>query len=159
MKYTQDFPVFPNPHPCPMTRSLPLARPLRACRFAPIPFAGGLLHSRSVSLRPSLRKSFSQLPKLLKSQAAQVPSVRLRCATARCNGRGRTCSSVGRKGRFLISHVAAPGDRRCPGRDACRPEARFEIVGALHEPEPRGTGVPPVRIEKHRRDACATTSK
>jgi hypothetical protein len=55
----------------------------RSCQVFPIigtvafattkPFAGGLLHSRSVGLTAfAIRKSFSQLPKLLKSLAAQV---------------------------------------------------------------------------------------
>ncbi len=79
-----------------LTHSLPLARPSRACGFAqwssrscqvfPIieivavatckPFAGGLLHSRSVGLMAfACGESFSQLPKLLKSQAAQVDNL------------------------------------------------------------------------------------
>src|SRR5579862_934530 len=88
-----------------MTHSLPLVRPSRACGFAHIPFAGGLLHSRSVG-RNGLccRKSFSPLPKWLKSQAAQVPS----------DGRGRGCSSVGRKSRVPTVHVAADRNVRAP---------------------------------------------
>ena len=64
-----------------------------------IPLAGGLLHSRSVGLTAfAIRKSFSQLPKLLKSQAAQVDYyeyyTNLRYLCYLCskfeNGRGRS---------------------------------------------------------------------
>ena len=63
-----------------LTRSLPLARPSRASGFGQI--AGGLLHSRSVGLAAfAIRKSFSPLPKWLKSQAAQVPKLRYKFGT------------------------------------------------------------------------------
>jgi len=53
------------------TRSRPLARPSRAFAFSQIPFAGGLHRSRSVGLAAfAVGKSFSPLPKWLKSQAA-----------------------------------------------------------------------------------------
>ena len=53
-----------------------LARPAAGLRLWRIPFAGGLLRSRSVGLAAfACGKSFSPLPKWLKSQAAQVRAV------------------------------------------------------------------------------------
>ena len=56
-----------------LTRSRPLARSPGDLWLRHILFAGGLLRSRSVGLTAFAgAKSFSQLPKLLKSQAAQM---------------------------------------------------------------------------------------